>query len=107
MPKKIVKTKKTAPTKPLNAVKEEKIISEVHHKGDYQKIRLVRIKYEEGNATHMDLRVMQKTNTENENGEEVYVHTKQGFRLKESDFIKIIKPYLANLLDDKARRVAD
>ena len=72
----------------MNNIKKEEIVSEISIKGNYQKLRATRIEYEKGGMAHIDLRIMQYT--EDEEGKEVYIHTKKGFRVQEKDFKKLL-----------------
>ena len=58
---------------------------------DYKPIRFSRIKYKASPETHIDIRQFQRGY--DDEGENVYYPTKNGFRFLERDFSRVIKEY--------------
>lgn len=59
--------------------------------GDYQPIRFTRVKYKASHETHIDIRKFQRGY--DDDGEDVFFPTKNGFRFPEREFNRVIKEY--------------
>jgi len=59
--------------------------------GDYQPIRFTRIKYKASQTTHIDIRKFQRGY--DDEGNDIYFPTKNGFRFPEREFDRVIKEY--------------
>jgi len=71
-------------------IEYQKVIGETNPAG-YQPIRFSRIKYKASNETHIDIRQFQRGY--NDDGEDVFFPTKNGFRVLEREFHRVIKEY--------------
>jgi hypothetical protein len=71
-------------------IEYQKIIGDANP-GGYQPIIFSKIKYKACNYTHIDIRKYQRAS--DDEGEEVYYPTKNGFRFPEKEFNRVIKEY--------------
>jgi len=71
-------------------IEYQEIIGEAN-KGGYQPIRFSKIKYKSSSETHIDIRKYQRAY--DEEGEDIFYPTKNGFRFPEREFNRVIREY--------------
>lgn len=71
-------------------IEYQTVIGEANQ-GGYQPVRFTRVKYKKSDQTHIDIRKFQRGY--DEDGEDVFYPTKNGFRFSEREFRRVVKEY--------------